>query len=304
MKFALATIGLLAVGVVIHAAQARGTTARVPLSAVSSESAAARESARIAAHLAEVEAELRAADVSHLTSAQRASRAGHIEVLRRYRESGVFPHNHDFPAERVPYFVDEHGTLCAMAYLISQSGGDDLVSRVAGTANNARIAELADDAELLAWLEEAGLSVEEAGRIQPMYGCCWPEPASNGSVSTGYAVASTVASGVGGVSIGMNLLSLDDERRWPGVLGITAGAAGMGLGFSRLGDSDGHSRIAAANIGIGAVATALGTLNLFRASADGADVPVRTSGGTSLSAAPLLGVGEKGEAGLVVRMRF
>ncbi|MGH7480785.1 MAG: hypothetical protein ACRELV_01415, partial [Longimicrobiales bacterium] len=75
---------------------------------------AAAERARIRAHLLGAERMMRAADVAHLGEAQRANRARAIELLREYRGAGVFPHNHDFPDRRVPYFVDAHGTRCAM----------------------------------------------------------------------------------------------------------------------------------------------------------------------------------------------
>lgn len=77
-----------------------------------------------------------------MTEAQRAARQRNIEVLREYARAGVFRHNHDF-SERTPYFRDEHGTLCAMAYLIERSGRGDLVDKVERTANNAYIPELA-----------------------------------------------------------------------------------------------------------------------------------------------------------------
>jgi hypothetical protein len=128
-----------------------------------------RERARIRAHLEEVEAELRARDVSELTAAQRRARAHHVEVLRAYRERGVFPKNTDFPGQKRPYFRDQEGTLCAMAYLIEASGGAEFVDRIARTRNNAYVPELVDEPELVAWLEAAGMTVEEAARVQPGY---------------------------------------------------------------------------------------------------------------------------------------
>ncbi|HEX7336720.1 MAG TPA: nuclear transport factor 2 family protein, partial [Gemmatimonadales bacterium] len=74
-----------------------------------------------------------------------------------------------FPDRAMPFFRDSDGVPCAMAYLIDRSGRADLVDRVALTRNNAFIAELADDPDLRAWLDSAGLSVAEAARIQPGY---------------------------------------------------------------------------------------------------------------------------------------
>src|SRR6266705_6614732 len=113
----------------------------------------------------------------------------------------LFPQNTDFPGQRVPYFIDRYGTRCAMAYLIEQSGEGDLVTRVAATHNNARIPELRTDPDLGAWLWRNGITLEEAARIQPAYGCCpvgafcidlIPQPCpstTSTSVSVGYKVA-------------------------------------------------------------------------------------------------------------------
>ena len=131
--------------------------------------AAAADTGRIRAHLAIVEVELRRKDVSALTPAQREARAHNLDVLHQYWRRGVFPVNTDFPGQRVPYFVDRYGTRCAMAYLIEQSGHGGLVARIAATHNNAHIANLKDDAELVAWLRENGLTAAEAARIQPAY---------------------------------------------------------------------------------------------------------------------------------------
>jgi hypothetical protein len=128
-----------------------------------------REGARLRAHLDSVIGELRARDVSSLGSDQRHARTQLIGTLERYRDAGVFPHNHDFPAARVPYFRDEHGTLCAMAYLVAATGRGDIVEAVAARRNNAYIPELAADARLVAWLDSVGLTVAEAARIQPGY---------------------------------------------------------------------------------------------------------------------------------------
>jgi hypothetical protein len=126
------------------------------------------EVARLRAHFDTVDAELRHAEVLQFTSSQRRVRAILIGWLQEYRDAGEFPRNDRFPYA-MPFFRDGHGALCAMAYLIERSGRRDLVDRIALTRNNAFIAELANDAELRAWLDSVGLSVTEAARIQPTY---------------------------------------------------------------------------------------------------------------------------------------
>jgi hypothetical protein len=125
--------------------------------------------ARLRAHFDSVDVELREATVLHLNPLQRSARATLIGWLREYREAGRFPRNHRFVGRAIPFFRDSGGALCAMAYLIERTGRRDLVDRVALTRNNAFIAELADDPALRAWLDSVGLSVAEAGRIQPTY---------------------------------------------------------------------------------------------------------------------------------------
>lgn len=131
--------------------------------------AAAREIARLRRHFREVLAELRGRDVAHLSAAQRASRAQLLGELERYARRGRFPRNVHFPQAKTPYFVDVFGTRCAMAHLIESTGAADLVARVARTSNNALVREIEGDLELRAWLEQAGLTAAEAGRIQPSY---------------------------------------------------------------------------------------------------------------------------------------
>ncbi len=69
----------------------------------------------------------------------------------------------------MPYFVDAEGTRCALAHLLEIGGQTQLVSDVAARRNNARVHELASHAELIHWLGCAGLTLEEAARIQPSY---------------------------------------------------------------------------------------------------------------------------------------
>jgi hypothetical protein len=99
---------------------------------------------------------------------RRTVRALLLDELARYRRRGRFPKNRDF-AERTPYFIDRAGTRCAMAHLLEVGGERELVQKIAREQNNARVRELAGEPRLLAWLDAAGLTVEEAAEIQPSY---------------------------------------------------------------------------------------------------------------------------------------
>lgn len=139
------------------------------------------ETRRIQGHLFDVEGALRRRSTDALSAAQRERRNTALNWLREYRERGEFPHNHTHAGGRVPVFVDEHGTPCAVAYLLQRSGREGLVRETAGAGNNVYAWELAADARFSEWLDETGLTLGEAARIQPNYAgydLCCVEPAS------------------------------------------------------------------------------------------------------------------------------
>lgn len=210
------------------------------------------ETARIQRHLARVEQELLGRDVSDLTPAQQRARQEQIRRLREYRLAGIFPHNHQFPNRRVPYFMDEHGTLCAMAYLIASSGGRDLVDQVARYANNARVVELASDPALAkvlgSWLDRNGLTVQEAQRIQPEY--VYDPPQAPKRISVAYGTASGAVGALNVASVVLN--SSPRNPRWIPWVGLAAGSAGVVLGASKLEHAMPVRTLGIANIMVGA----------------------------------------------------
>lgn len=218
-----------------------------------SDSASETELARLRRHFRTVEAELTSRDVRHLSAEQSAARVRNIEVLRQYAAAGVFPHNHDFAGKRVPYFRDEHGTLCAMAYLIARSGRADLVDRVERNANNAYLPELARDPDLQAWLDANGLTVAEAARIQPTYG--W-EPESEDQRR--YERATVAASVVSGGVITWTLVSDPKRASYaPGLVAMGVGIFDMMLGMSG-GLSGARGSLPELNAVVGGVTTLAG----------------------------------------------
>jgi hypothetical protein len=159
----------------------------------------------------------------------------------------------------MPFFRDSRGVLCAMAYLIERSGRRDLVDRVALTRNNAFIPELADDPELRAWLDSAGLSVAEAARIQPEYE---PPPGTpkDQSVSANYALTSILVSGASLTTLGLNLITPTQSTGWAGLI---AGGIGVIAGAGNLEGTDGTDKVAKANMIIGGSAVAAGLYRLL-----------------------------------------
>jgi hypothetical protein len=157
MRRALLTSALILLASGTASAQLR------PLTAVEADRIRIRE------HLTRVEEQLRAADVSDLTDAQRAARELNIERLHAYRLAGEFPHgNPAQPGPRVPTFIDADGRACAMGHLVIESGHRDVAEAIARDQNYARVPEIAHPA-LVPWLEANGMTLEEATLVQPSY---------------------------------------------------------------------------------------------------------------------------------------
>lgn len=128
------------------------------------------------AHYAKTEAELRAADTSHLSDAQRQARAFTLDALHEYWIAAEFGRSDAMLGRRGVSFVDDCGRRCAVAYLLDATGEAALVESVAASANHAYLLELADDTALVAWLERVGMTVVEAARIQGPYVVSWEPP--------------------------------------------------------------------------------------------------------------------------------
>lgn len=232
---------------------------------------------RVREHLTRVEAELRAADVSALSSAQRAARERNVELLRGYRLAGIFPHNHTVAGRLAPVFVDEHGTHCAVGYLIARSGRDDIVAHIRALRNNATVPELADEPGLAAWLDRAGITLAEAARIQPAYGPIDPPAGPDHA----YRTATIVGAGLGAATSVWNLLIDRNASTRPlaGTAGVIAGLGELAIGvIGTTLDEDEHEvggGQVALNLGVGFVSTLLGGRSLLRRpdAATGADAP-------------------------------
>lgn len=106
--------------------------------------------------------------VGHLPPELRRRRELNLNRLRDYWTRGSFPKNTHFVHERAPYFKDQFGTPCAVAYLMERSGRADLVDDVARASNHVYIGEL-EGGPVIDWIHQSGLTKGEAARIQPAY---------------------------------------------------------------------------------------------------------------------------------------
>ncbi len=148
------------------------------------------ETARVRAHLEGALAEV-GSHAPVLSLAQRDARTRALADLRAYIDAEQYPTNDVVPG-RTPIFIDRFGARCAMAALIEASGHAALVERIARDHLYAYIADLGNDPELARWLEEHGLTLAEAARIQPGY--------SNATGSRWVPTVSLVLSGEFGIT--------------------------------------------------------------------------------------------------------
>ncbi|MDQ3108367.1 MAG: hypothetical protein M3R17_00600 [Bacteroidota bacterium] len=121
----------------------------------------------IQAHLTCVLGILRSNPVDQLNAQQRNSRSHLIGALDGYRNTGIFPMNY-YRRERIPVFIDEHKTHCAVGYLMQQTGHEEMALRISATDNYAWLKDI-HDSELHSWQQASGFTVEELKLIQGAY---------------------------------------------------------------------------------------------------------------------------------------
>ena len=277
----------------------------------SPDAAYAAERVRIRIRLDSVLGELRLADVARLSTGQRAVRADRIAALVRYRDRGEFPHNHDFHDAPTPYFVDHRGVICAVGWLLQQSGRQDIVDRVRMADNNVRVPELAGDAEFRAWLDASGLTLAEAARIQMPYDATPSDDVSPSRTANRVnTAAALLSSGLGVASIAWNAMEKDgDHRRLRAALGFTAGAAGLAVAATRMPDARGTPLavgISSGAIGVASAVMATRALLGTRGTAHlAAPAPSSSAEPVAVSVAPtVVSNGERMTPGFALNVRF
>lgn len=121
----------------------------------------------IQTHLSSVLTILRANPGTDLSKEQFRSRMHLIGLLDGYRQAGNFPMNY-YRNERIPVFIDEHNTHCAVGYLMQQTGHEAMARRIAATDNYVWVKDI-KDGEVPAWQVASGFSMDELKLIQGAY---------------------------------------------------------------------------------------------------------------------------------------
>ena len=118
-------------------------------------------------HLFHVLTVLESADISKLSRFEKENRLRLIRELSDYCEIGKFPINR-VSETRIPVFIDEDDTHCAVGYLLKQSGYGEIAHEIALQQNLAWVPEI-KSAELFELQKFSGLSIEEIKLIQGAY---------------------------------------------------------------------------------------------------------------------------------------
>lgn len=121
----------------------------------------------IQSHLTHVLQILRSNSTENLTCEQQRTRSELIQKLEFYKNRGLFPMNY-YRKERIPVFIDEHNTHCAVGYLLMETGFDDVAHRISANYNYAWVKEI-DDAALPVWQRYSGFTLDEIKLIQGAY---------------------------------------------------------------------------------------------------------------------------------------
>lgn len=121
----------------------------------------------IQAHLNEVIPILKSNSTPFLSFQQKANRIKLINLLQAYCQAGLFPVN-NYREDRIPVFIDEYNTHCAVGHLLEKTGYEKLAKRIALNNNYAWVKEI-NEPELLVWQKTSGLTIPELKLIQGAY---------------------------------------------------------------------------------------------------------------------------------------
>jgi hypothetical protein len=107
-----------------------------------------------------------------------SARKANVERIAEYRRRGRFPHYDDRTPSGVaqighrlfrrPVFIDQHGTSCAVAFLMQAAGCAKQAEDIARTNVHVKVEEV-EDGPLFEWVLRSGFTHEEVALVQPEY---------------------------------------------------------------------------------------------------------------------------------------
>ena len=112
-----------------------------------------------------------------LNKLQLTNRTKHLNSLKKYMTRGIFPLNNLY-FDRVPVFVDELNTHCAVAYILKEDNQFEIINNLQQNYNYNYVEDMNLDT-LSFWLQNSGLSLDELKLIQPTYPGQHPKPVSS-----------------------------------------------------------------------------------------------------------------------------
>ena len=125
-----------------------------------------RERLSLQAHLAWCELKLRLK-----TKPGQLARRRLLDLLHSYWRAGRFPQNPRRTTGRQSIFIDDHGTHCAVGYLMAQTGADSLAKEINQRDRFAYLetVDLNREPKIKQWLADNELEPDEVALIQPSY---------------------------------------------------------------------------------------------------------------------------------------
>jgi hypothetical protein len=254
------------------------------------------EIARIQEHLDGALTMMAARDLGVLTDAQRTRRSALVRTLRAYRDEKQFPVNRHYVGQRVPYFRDtETGVLCAVGFLLKSTGQIELIEQIVATNNHVRVRDLGEHPAFRRWLDEHGLLLAEAARIQPQYEGPFPSVPPGPAVSRGTLESSALVST--SLAVAGALLPATMQPRVLPFAGLASSLTSVVLGL-RGAHHEATGTMAMVNVGVGAVGAIVASRTLT--------TPARARATQRMSIAPFLSTAAAGfgPPGLAVTWRF
>lgn len=232
------------------------------------------ENLRITTHLTYVEKLLRHKTNNLLSPEQISKRANTLKLLGEYTKNKQFPKNLDFPAQRIPCFIDKEGNICAVGYLIEKTAGRHVAEQINEKFKYEYVLAM-NDLSIEKWAVSNGLTIEECAMIQPAYGGVPQETAvRNEGVTNSYSNSTifTSAFNLSVTTLNAIQLSKRTESKYLPIVGLASGAGQLILGITNYPNSRQVSGVqyvnsdrlnhSLLNIGLGATTLVLSGLNL------------------------------------------